>query len=88
MFTVGMAMGPLHHFYYVYLDKILPKADLKTVAIKIICDQACASPLTILAFFYSMGLLEQKTCPDITAEIKKKFLYAYMVSQLIFYLFL
>ncbi|KAJ8731959.1 hypothetical protein PYW08_014689 [Mythimna loreyi] len=77
MFSVGVAMGPLHHVYYVQLDRILPKADLKTVAKKILCDQAFASPLTILCFFYAMGGLEQKSFIEITSEVQKKFLYAY-----------
>lgn len=77
MFTVGTAMGPLHHYYYEYLDKVLPKANLKTVFLKIACDQAFASPLTLISFFYGMGFLEHKTLQDSTAEIKKKLMYAY-----------
>ncbi|CAH0700024.1 unnamed protein product [Spodoptera exigua] len=78
MFTVGTAMGPLHHFYYDYLDKLLPKVNLKTVFLKIGCDQAFASPVTLITFFYGMGYLEQKTLRESTEEIKKKLLYAYV----------
>lgn len=80
MFVVGVAMGPIHHVYYLQLDKILPRADIKTVTKKILCDQAIASPLTILCFFFAMGSLEKKTLSQVTSEIRKKFLYAYMVS--------
>ncbi|XP_047019939.1 mpv17-like protein 2 [Helicoverpa zea] len=78
MFIVGTAMGPLHHYYYVYLDKILPKVDLKTVFIKIFWDQALASPVTLVTFYYGMGLLETKTWKECTAEIKTKFLFSYL----------
>lgn len=82
MFFVGTLMGPLHHYYYVYLDKLMPRADAKTAIKKIMCDQAFASPATIIFFFYGMGLLEKKTLAQSTEELKEKFLYVYMVSCL------
>lgn len=83
MFIVGTLMGPMHHYYYIYLDKVLPRADLKTVFKKIICDQLIASPATILCFFYGMGILESKTFSKSTAEIYEKFRYVYAVSTYI-----
>lgn len=80
MLIVGTVMGPLHHYYYIYLDKLLPLANLKTVAYKIISDQLIASPATILCFFYGMGLLEDKSVSECTGEIKEKFVYTYLVS--------
>ncbi|XP_050343151.1 mpv17-like protein 2 [Nymphalis io] len=77
MLLVGTLMGPMHHYYYIYLDKFLPKANLKTVAQKIMTDQLIASPLTILCFFYGMGYLEKKTFEQSTLEIKEKFRYVY-----------
>lgn len=76
-------MGPMHHYYYVYLDKIIPKVNLKTVFQKILCDQLFASPATILCFFYGMGILESKSFSDSTAEISQKFKYVYTVSNLL-----
>ncbi|XP_059059440.1 mpv17-like protein 2, partial [Achroia grisella] len=78
MFTVGTLMGPLHHFYYIYLDKVLPKADIKTVFKKILCDQFFASPATIICFFYGMGWLEKKSIEQSTTEIVNKIKYVYM----------
>lgn len=83
MFIVGTLMGPMHHYYYVYLDKIIPKVNLKTVFQKILCDQLFASPATILCFFYGMGILESKSFSDSTAEISQKFKYVYTVSNLL-----
>ncbi|KAL0892076.1 hypothetical protein ABMA27_015290 [Loxostege sticticalis] len=77
MFIVGTLMGPMHHYYYVYLDKIIPKVNLKTVFQKILCDQLFASPATILCFFYGMGILESKSFSDSAAEISQKFKYVY-----------
>ncbi|XP_053602470.1 mpv17-like protein 2 [Plodia interpunctella] len=78
MFIVGTLMGPLHHFYYTQLDKIFPQCNLKTVAIKILCDQAFASPATIIFFFYGMGVLEEKSFSKSTEEIVQKFKYVYL----------
>ncbi|XP_063379544.1 mpv17-like protein 2 [Cydia fagiglandana] len=78
MLTVGMLMGPFHHYYYVYLDKVLPRADIKTVLKKIACDQLFASPATILFFFIGMGLLEKKNTEQTKDEIAYKFKYTYI----------
>ncbi|KPJ09731.1 Mpv17-like protein 2 [Papilio machaon] len=78
MFIVGTIMGPMHHYYYIYLDKVLPYADVKTVVKKIACDQLFASPATLLCFFYGMGTLENKTLEQSTLEVKQKFVYVYM----------
>ncbi|XP_072940873.1 mpv17-like protein 2 [Epargyreus clarus] len=78
MFIVGTFMGPLHHYYYLYLDKMLPLADIKTVLKKIMSDQLFASPGTIICFFYGMAYLERKTLQESTNEIKEKFKYVYL----------
>lgn len=82
MFVVGALMGPLHHYYYIYLDKLMPKSDLKTVGKKVMCDQLFCSPLTLLFFFYGMGKLENKSIEECTEEVTKKFKYVYLVSTL------
>ncbi|XP_037302546.1 mpv17-like protein 2 [Manduca sexta] len=78
VFIVGTLMGPMHHYYYIYLDKILPKANFKTVFTKILCDQAVVSPLTILCYFYGMGILENKSLEESKDELVKKFKYVYL----------
>merc|ERR1712212_1212020 len=55
MFAVGLSQGPPHHYWYVWLDKVLPKTDLKTVA-----DQIFAAPFFAITFFFGMGVLEDK----------------------------
>ncbi|CAH0407814.1 unnamed protein product [Chilo suppressalis] len=82
MFIVGTLMGPMHHYYYIYLDKVLPKVDVKTAIKKIMCDQLFASPATILCFFYGMGILESKSFKQSTLEIVDKFKYVYTADCL------
>lgn len=79
MFIVGAALGPMHHYYYIYIDKVLPHVTMKNVTFKILCDQFIVSPVTLLCFFYGMGFLEGKTLERSTQEIKKKFSFVYMV---------
>lgn len=80
MLIVGGMLGPMHHYYYIKLDKLIPKVNLKTVFIKIAADQLVCAPLTILFFFYGMGVLENKTIDEISHEIQHKFKYVYLVS--------
>lgn len=81
MLIVGLALGPLHHYYYLYLAKIMPKRDMKTVFIKIGLDQFLMGPLCIAAFFYSMGALERKSLEKMNAELVDKFLGVYLVKS-------
>lgn len=80
MTTVGFIEGPLHHFYYGYLDRFLPGMDGKTVFLKIILDQILASPLFISTFFYGMGLLEGKSLRECTKEVKRDIVTVYTVN--------
>lgn len=81
MIIVGGVLGPLHHFYYVYLDILVPKVNYKTVLFKVACDQLIAAPLTILVFFYVMGWLEKQTLQETTKECLDKFKLVYLVSS-------
>lgn len=80
MFIVGLGLGPLHHYYYLYIARIMPKRELKTVAIKIGLDQFLMSPICIAAFFYSMGALEMKPVAKMNNEIIDKFLDVYVMD--------
>ena len=39
MFAVGLSQGPPHHYWYVWLDKLIPRKDLRAVLLKILLDQ-------------------------------------------------
>ncbi|KAI5645324.1 mpv17 / PMP22 family domain-containing protein [Phthorimaea operculella] len=78
MFIVGCFLGSLHHYYYLYLDILIPKTSLKAVLQKVAGDQFFCAPLTIVLFFYGMGFLENKTFSESTEELKRKFKYVYL----------
>lgn len=79
MFLVGLAFGPLHHYYYSGLNIVLPKGDLPSVFIKILADQILMSPICIALFFYGMAALEERTLDDANKELKEKFFPTYKV---------
>lgn len=79
MFLVGLIYGPLHHYGYGWLQKVLPRRNLKTVVMKIGVDQFIISPVCIVTFFYGMGLLETKPLADINEELTTKFIDVYLV---------
>lgn len=79
MFYVGLALGPLHHFFYKYLDFFLPNKTIHSATQKIFYDQIIMSPACIACFFYGMGLLEGKNVGECTDEIKLKAPKVYLV---------
>ncbi|CAG9773054.1 unnamed protein product [Ceutorhynchus assimilis] len=80
MFTVGIVLGPLNHYYYLNLAKVLPKRNLATVFSKICLDEFLMSPVCIVAFFYSMGVLEMKPIQKMNEELVDKFLEVYKMD--------
>lgn len=41
--VVGISQGPLHHYTYEWMERILPGTAKKTVFKKILSDQVCSS---------------------------------------------
>lgn len=82
MFLVGLvALGPIHHYYYLWLARKWPSRTTKIVTWKIMLDQFVVSPICISGFFYGMGSLENKSIHEMNNEIKAKFKEVYMVCN-------
>jgi hypothetical protein len=39
MFAMGLSQGPPHHYWYVWLDRLIPWKDLRAVGLKIVLDK-------------------------------------------------
>lgn len=80
MFLVGLALGPIHTYYYKWLAKKWPEKTAKALTSKILLDQVAMSPINIIGFFYGMSYLEGKSQTEMNKELKDKFAIVYLVS--------
>ncbi|KAJ3625689.1 hypothetical protein MTP99_016238 [Tenebrio molitor] len=83
MFIVGLAVGPAHHYYYNFINVVWPRRNMPSIGKKILADQLIASPICIVLFFYTLGLLEGKKFSDATEELKHKFVSVYTVDWMV-----
>ncbi|CAH1154236.1 unnamed protein product [Phaedon cochleariae] len=83
MFIVGVALGPLHHYYYVWLAKTWPARSAKIITWKILLDQIVMSPICIAGFFYGMGILERKSVQECSEELVDKFKEVYLLDWIV-----
>lgn len=77
MTIVGTLQGPMHHYFYTWMDRIMPKIDGRTVFTKIMLDQFLASPLFIVSYFYPASFMEGMTVGEANEEFKSKFWTVY-----------
>ncbi len=70
--SFGMTSGFLCHFWYNYLDKILPGKSLKIVTRKILYDQILFSPVCILSCLVVASIIDQHSSERAYKEILSK----------------
>ncbi|XP_017127901.1 mpv17-like protein 2 [Drosophila elegans] len=80
MFVAGALQGPLHHFVYNWMDRIMPARTTKNILKKILIDQLFMSPACIFIFFYSICYLERQTLEATNKELISKFPYVYLLD--------
>jgi len=54
----GVATGPVCHFFYLYLDKVVPPGGPVRLALRIILDRVGFSPLFLFVSLYILGRLQ------------------------------
>ncbi|KAF5298115.1 hypothetical protein FQA39_LY02539 [Lamprigera yunnana] len=82
MFLTGLLFGPVHHYFYMWMNRKLPHRSVPVVFKKILLDQFIMSPICIILFFYTIGALEGKPTKEVTKEMKDKFVNVYVTAAL------
>ncbi|XP_073401042.1 mpv17-like protein 2 [Dendrobates tinctorius] len=73
MFIIGNCFGPLDHYWYIWLDRLLPRATVQVVVKKVLLEQIVVSPILGVLFFVGVGSMEGQTIRNSWAEFKGKF---------------
>ncbi|XP_043986393.1 mpv17-like protein 2 [Gambusia affinis] len=80
MFVVGCSMGPVLHYWYIWLDRVYVGKALKTLSQKVLVDQLIASPTLGMWYFIGMDLLQGRSLSDGWAEFRGKFWEFYKID--------
>lgn len=68
MCICGLTFGPVCHYWYLYLDYILPTRSISSVCKKIALDCCIMGPVGIICFFAVLGWLQNKPRADIVRD--------------------
>lgn len=85
MTGAGFTTGLVSHYWYIYLDKYLGTTkSLKIITKKVLYDQILFSPVNLLVYFVTLGILERSGIKRIKDElIEKGFEQIYVAEWLI-----
>jgi len=72
MAGTGLVMGPVVHYWYIFLDRIYPGRTLRILFKKIALDQLICSPVYLSLFLLTMGAMERKQWPEIRKDFEEK----------------
>ncbi|KAI0217284.1 Mpv17-like protein 2, partial [Lamellibrachia satsuma] len=68
----GAVIGPMCHFWYRYLEDILPGRTITPVLKKLFLDQVVFTPVYISVFLVMLGCLERATFSEMKRDLLHK----------------
>jgi len=68
----GLLFGSVYHVWYIFLDRALPGRTVQVVLKKLAADQLLMTPLSIVAFFVSLGLLEGQRLHQMQRDVRHR----------------
>ncbi|XP_065175062.1 mpv17-like protein 2 [Sycon ciliatum] len=80
MAAMGLLIGPLNHYWYVFLDRRWPGKTHRLVLTKVLLDEIAYAPVGTTVFYIGMGTLEKRSLSSSVAELREKFLPTYMAD--------
>uniref|UniRef100_A0A336LZI3 CSON006181 protein n=1 Tax=Culicoides sonorensis TaxID=179676 RepID=A0A336LZI3_CULSO len=83
MSVSGMTVGVFCHHWYLFLDHHFPGRSFKLVCKKVLMDQMLASPIVILLFFTTLGVLKKSTKGEVLREMKDKAMTLYLAEWIV-----
>ncbi|KAK0061784.1 mpv17-like protein 2 [Biomphalaria pfeifferi] len=83
MATAGLIFGPCIHFWYIFLEKVLPGRSVNALIIKICLDQFLFSPFCISIFLTVVGLLERQGLDLLKEEFRETGVLMFLTDMVI-----
>jgi protein Mpv17 len=68
----GLVLGPVCHFWYLYLDRFLPGRSLSVILKKVLADQVVVSPVCVISFLVVLGYSEGVTKAQLKRDLLDK----------------
>ena len=72
MAICGFLSGPTGHYWYIFLDRWFPGQCAKTIVKKVAMDQCIGSPIFIVLYLVTVGLLDGKMWDSLKEDLSEK----------------
>jgi len=83
MLLMGLFHGAPRHYFYVYLERVIPGKTVGSAAKKVFFDQTVLSVFIDTTFLYGISLMEGRTPTEAWHDLQSKFMHVYICDWLL-----